>query len=125
LPIRSLPGLRFRFSVRSSFLKTFTGQQIDQTDMGYFIDFLDRSLAESSQPNFDLKEEKEEITFWMAARDYLQGKTLEKYRVTLSREIWLPLRIERYSLENIPIEKSLLHHYIRNARPGDEFFLPR
>lgn len=58
----------------------------------------------------------------MAARDYLQGKTLEKYCVTLSREIWLPLRIERYSLENIPIEKSLLHHYIRNARPGDEFF---
>ena len=87
--------MKFRFSVRSPFLKTFTGQQIDQTDMGYFIDFLDRSLAESSQPNFDLKEEKEEITFWMATRDYLQGKTLEKYRITLSREIWLPLRIER------------------------------
>jgi len=124
LPIRSLRGLKFRFSVQSPFLKTLTGQQIDQTDMGYFIDFLDRSLVETVQPGFDFREEKNEVAFVIVARDYIEGKTLEKYRITLSRNIWLPLRIERYSLENIPIEKSLLRHYVLNARPGDAFFLP-
>jgi outer membrane lipoprotein-sorting protein len=124
LPIRSLPGLKFRFSIRSPFLKTFTGQRIDQTDMGYFIDFLDRSLVETAQPDFDFREEKDEVVFLIVARDYIEGKTPEKYRITLSREIWLPLRIERYSMENIPIEKSLLRHYTRDARPGDAFFLP-
>jgi outer membrane lipoprotein-sorting protein len=124
LPIRSLTGLKFRFSVQSPFLKTFTGQQIDQTDMGYFIDFLDRSLVETAQPDFDFREEKDEVVFLIVARDYLEGKTLEKYRITVSKDIWLPLRLERYSLENIPIEKSHLHHYILNAHPGDGFFLP-
>lgn len=124
MPIRVLPGLKFRLSTGSSFLKTFTGQRIDQTDMGYFIDFLDRSLAGTRQIDFDFKEEQGEVTFWLAARDYLQGKTPEKYRIFLSREIWLPLGIERYSLDNVPIEKSRLHNYILNARPGDAFFLP-
>ncbi len=125
LPIRSLPGLKFRFAVHSPLLRTYTGQQIDQSDMEYFIDFLDRSLVETTQPDFDFREEKDTATFLIIARDYLQGKTREKYRLTLSKEIWLPLRIERYSLENIPIEKGLLRNYILNARPGDKFFLPR
>lgn len=124
LPIRSLPGLKFRFSVQNPFLRTYTGQQIDQTDMGYFIEFLERSLAETGQPDFDFREGKEEIAFWILARDYLRGKALEKYRITLSKSIWLPLQIERYSLENKPIEKSHLRNYILNARPGDKFFLP-
>lgn len=124
LPIRSLPWLKFRASVQSPLLRTFTGQRIDQTDIGYFIDFLERSLGETTQPDFEFREEKDETAFMIVARDYLEGKKLEKYRITLHREIWLPLRIERFSLENIPIEKSLLRRYILNARPGDAFFLP-
>jgi outer membrane lipoprotein-sorting protein len=124
LPVRFLPGLRFRWSIQSPFLRTYTGQGLEQTDMGYFIDFLERSLAETRQPDFDFKEEREDLVFWILARDYLQGKDLEKYRITLSKSIWLPLQIERYSLENSPIEKSLLRNYILNARPGDPFFRP-
>jgi len=124
LPIRSLPALRLRVSVQSPFLRTYTGQQIDQTDMEYFIDFLERSLAETRQPDFDFKEGGEDVAFWISARDYLRGKDMEKYRLTLSKSLWLPLRIERYSLENNPLEKSLLQNYILNARPGDKFFRP-
>jgi hypothetical protein len=123
LPIRSLPWLKFRFSVHNPLLRTFTGQQIDQTDMGYFIDFLERSLGETTQPVFEFREGKDETAFLIVGRDYLEGKNLEKYRIRLLRESWLPLRIERYSLENIPIEKSLLRGCILNARPGDAFFL--
>jgi outer membrane lipoprotein-sorting protein len=125
LPIRSLPGLRLQFSVRSSFLRTYTGQRLDQTDLGYFIDFLERSLGETRQPDFEFREERLFVVFWISGRDYLEGKTPEKYRLTLSRPIGLPLRIERYSQENIPIEKSLLRNYLLNTRPGDQFFLPR
>jgi outer membrane lipoprotein-sorting protein len=124
LPLRSLPGLKFRLSVQNPILKTFTGQQIDQTDMGYFIDFLERSLVNSNQQNFDLLEGKDKITFLLFARDYIEGKNPEKYRITLSKSTWLPLRIERYSLENIPIEKSILGNYILNARLKDQFFSP-
>jgi outer membrane lipoprotein-sorting protein len=124
LPIRSLPGLRFQFSVQSPLLRTYTGQQVDQTDMGYFIEFLKKSLAESEQRDFEFREDGENVTFWILARDYLQGKNLEKYRIALSKTFWLPLRVERFSLENIPIEKSLLHGYLLNARPDDKFFLP-
>jgi outer membrane lipoprotein-sorting protein len=124
LPLRALPGLKFRLSVQNPLLRTFTGQQIDQTDIGYFIDFLERSLMKDNQQNFDLVEGEEEITFLLFARDYLEGKNPEKYRITLSKPIWLPLRIERYSLENLPIEKSILRNYILNAHPKDQFFSP-
>jgi outer membrane lipoprotein-sorting protein len=124
LPLRTLPSLQFRLSVQNPLLRTFAGQQIDQTDLGYFIDFLERSLGQSNQLNFDLVEEKEEITFLLLARDYIERKKPEKYRITLTKSRWLPVRIERYSLENIPIEKSILHSYILNAHPQDKFFSP-
>jgi outer membrane lipoprotein-sorting protein len=123
-PVRALPGLKFRLSLQNSLLRSFTGQQIDQTDMGYFIDFLERSLMNSAQQNFDLVEGKEEVTFLLFARDYIEGKTPEKYRITLSKSIWFPLHIERYSLENIPIEKSVIRNYTLNAHPTDQFFSP-
>jgi outer membrane lipoprotein-sorting protein len=124
LPARAWPGLKFRVSVQNPLLRTFTGQRIDQTDMGYFIDFLESSLMKGNQQNFDLVEGKEEVTFLLLARDYVEGKNPEKYRVTLSKAIWLPLHIERYSLEDIPIEKSILRNYILNAHPQDQFFTP-
>jgi outer membrane lipoprotein-sorting protein len=124
LPVRALPGLKFRVSVENPLLRTFAGQRIDQTDMGYFIDFLESSLMKGNQQNFDLVEGKEEVTFLLLARDYVEGINLEKYRVTLSKSVWLPLNIERYSLENIPIEKVILRNYILNAYPKDQFFSP-
>ena len=99
IPLRALPALKFQFSLDSSIVKTPTGQKINQTDMEYFIKFIFRNLAEIKQQKKDFQEDQERVNFWFWARDYLKGKTLEKYRIFLSKENWFPVRIERYTLE--------------------------
>ncbi len=44
MPLRSLPGMKFRLSVNNPLLKTLAGQRISQTDMGYFIKFMFKNL---------------------------------------------------------------------------------
>lgn len=124
LPIRSVPWLRFRLAVHGVLLKTHTGQRVDQTDMGYFIEFLKRGFAETRRPDFGISRGGETVVFLLWTRDYLRGKDPEKYRIVLSTATGFPLEIERYSEENRPIEKTRIGNYVLNARPGDEFFLP-
>jgi hypothetical protein len=49
---------------------------------------------------------------------------VEKYRVTLLRMNWLPVRIERYTPEGKPIEIDIIQNYRINTHLEDTFFAP-
>jgi outer membrane lipoprotein-sorting protein len=49
IPLRFLPGLNLHMSLKNPMLTTPTGQRLDQTDMGYFIDFISRSLKKKDK----------------------------------------------------------------------------
>ena len=51
------------------------------------------------------------MKFWFQALDYIMGKNIERYRISISKEIWLPVRIERYTLENELLELTLIKNY--------------
>ena len=124
IPLRFLPALRFRFSIDDPTIKTAAGQRIDQTDMGYFIDFVLRNLKKVEQTENEFHEDSEQIRFLLWAMDYINGKSLEKYRISISTKYWLPIRIERYSLEDVLIEVSEMKNYHINSHPEDRFFRP-
>jgi outer membrane lipoprotein-sorting protein len=124
LPLRFLPGLKFRFSIDNPIIRTPAGQWINQTDMEYFIKFLFKNLEKVEQKMNEFHEDKDQIRFWLRGLDYIEGKNLEKYRIFVSKRNWLPIRIERYHLEGKPLEVSIIQNYAINTGLNDELFAP-
>jgi outer membrane lipoprotein-sorting protein len=124
LLIRSLPTLKFRFSISNPLLRTPAGQWINQTDMGYFIKFLSNNLEKVKQKMDEFYEDKDQIKFWLWGLDYIKGKDIEKYHIFISKENWLPIRIERYDSEEKPLEVSIIQSYAINTGLNDKIFVP-
>jgi outer membrane lipoprotein-sorting protein len=124
MPLRFFSFWKLRYSIENPRVQTPAGQRINQTDMGYFIVFLFRNLKTVQQREDEYQEEGDRITFLFWALDYIGGKSPEKYRVTLSQGIWLPIRIERYTLEGQPIEVSIIQNYTVNTHLEDKLFVP-
>jgi len=123
IPLRFLSFVRFHYAINSPKVLTPAGQRIDQTDLGFFIEFLIRSLKTVPQGEEGYREEGGKITFQFQALDYTGGETLEKYQVTVSSGDWLPIRIERRTLKGKSIEISLLQNYRINTHLEDTLFI--
>ncbi len=124
LPLRFLPAVRFRVSIDNPVIHTPSGQWINQTDMDYFIRFLSGNLEKVKQKDDEFQEDESQVRFWLWARDYIEGKNLEKYHIFVSKRYWLPIRIERYDLEGKSLEVSTIQGYAINGRLRDKFFVP-
>ena len=124
LPIRSISFFKFHLSIDNPKIRTVAGQKINQTDMGYFIDFLSENLNKVTQGGEDFEEDGAQVKFWFQALDYIMGKNIERYRISISKEIWLPVRIERYTLEKELLELTLIKNYTINTHLEDKLFHP-
>ena len=124
MPFRFMPTLKFRFSIDSPMIKTLAGQRIDQTDMGYFVDFMSKNLKRTKQGEDEFYEDGEQVKFLFWAKDYIEEKSDEKYRISISKKHWLPIRIERYSLEDRPLEITDIKNYFINPHLEEKLFVP-
>jgi outer membrane lipoprotein-sorting protein len=124
VPFRAMGLLKFHLSIDHPKIQTLAGQKINQTDMGYFIDFLSENLKEIPQEGEEFEEDGDQVKFWFRALDYIQGKKIERYRIFVAKENWLPLRIERYSLEMKPLELTIIKNYTTNTHLEDKLFVP-
>ncbi len=124
IPLRSLPGLKFRLSIDNHLLKTLAGQRISQTDMGYFIKFMFKNLRSVKQKENEFREDNERVEFLFWAMDYIEEKFPEKYRISISKKYWLPIRIERFNSEGRHLEVTDIKNYVLNADLQDKFFIP-
>ncbi len=124
MPFRSIPSFKIRLSVENPMIKTMAGQRIDQTDMGYFVDFMTKNLKRVKQGEDEFYEDGEQVKFLFWAKDYIEEKLDEKYRIAISKKNWLPIRIERYSLGDRPLEKTEIKNYMINTHLDDKLFVP-
>jgi len=122
-PFRFLPALSFSLSIDDAIARTPSGQRIDQTDVGYFIRFVFNNLRSIGQRENEFHEDEERITFLFWAMDYIEGKSLEKYRVFVSKKIWFPLRVERYDHKGRPIELIIFRNHSINSHLEDPFLV--
>jgi len=123
-PFRGLPSLKFKFSINSPLIKTAAGQTIDQTDMGYFINFLMKNLKKVKQGEDEFYEDREQVKFLFLAMDYIEEKNLERYRLVISKRNWFPIRIERYHLGGQVLELTVIKDYVINGHLEEQFFTP-
>lgn len=124
LPSRSLPALKFRLSIDNPIILTPAGQRIDQTDMHFFIKFLLTNLERVKQQTDEFYEDNDQVKFWLWALDYIGGKDLERYHIFISKQNWLPLRLERYHSDGKPIEVTIFQNYVINAGLDEKLFVP-
>lgn len=124
MPFRTLPALKFKFSIDSPIILTPAGQRIDQTDMEYFVSFLKKNLAKVKQKVDEFDEDQNQLKFWFWGMDYINEIDMEKYRICISKRHWLPIRIERYHLEGKPLEVSIIQNYTINVGLQDKLFIP-
>ena len=122
-PFRFLPALSFSLSIHDAIARTPSGQRIDQTDVGYFIRFVFNNLRSIEQRENEFHQDEERITFLFWAMDYIEGKSLEKYRVSVSKKIWFPLRVERYDYEGKLIELIIFRNHTINSHLEDTIFV--
>ena len=76
------------------------------------------------QKENDFFEDEERVEFLLWALDYIKEKSPERYRISISKKYWFPVRIERYSWEGNLLEVSDIKDYILNANLEDRVFLP-
>ncbi len=124
LPIRFFSFLKLRFSMDDPSIRTLSGQRIDQTDVGFFIEFLAKNISGVRQEDNEFLENADEIRFLFRAMDYVKGSTPEKYRIHISKKHWLPVRLERYDLEGNLLEISIIQNYVVNRHLQDDLFNP-
>jgi outer membrane lipoprotein-sorting protein len=124
MPFRFIPSFKIRLSIDNPMIKTPAGQRIDQTDMGYFVDFMSKNLKRVKQGEDDFYEDAEQVKFLFWAKDYIEEKLDEKYRIAISKKYWLPICIERYSLGDKPLEKTEIKNYMINTHLEDKLFVP-
>ena len=124
LPLRFLSFLKLRFSIGDPSIKSLSGQRIDQTDMGFFIEFLGKNLGGVRQEDNEFLEEGDQIRFLFLGMDYVEGRTPEKYRFHISKKHWLPVRLERYDLKGNLLEISIIQNYVINSDLQDNLFKP-
>jgi outer membrane lipoprotein-sorting protein len=124
VPLRNFSAVRFHPSIDNPRLKTLAGQRIDQTHMGYFIDFLLRNLETVVQKEDEFQDEGDRIRFVVLAKDYIEEKMIEKYRISVSKKHWLPVRIERYAAEDLLLEMTNLTNYAVDIHLDDKVFEP-
>lgn len=124
IPFNYWPGLKFNISHNHPMLKTPTGQRLEQTDMGYFIDFVLQSLQKVDQVDHQVNEGEEHMTFFLRALDYVHWKRVEKYRIVISKKYWLPVEIERCELDGTPVESIQIRNYSINTHLDEHLFQP-
>jgi outer membrane lipoprotein-sorting protein len=124
VPFRFLPALRFPFSIDNSIVKTPTGQRVDQAGMEYFVRFLLKNLKSVPQKEHECQEDEERITFLLFALDHIEEKSVEKYRITISKRDWLPVRLERFTQEGGLMEIAVFKDYAINRQLEDTLFSP-
>jgi outer membrane lipoprotein-sorting protein len=124
IPLRFFSFLNFHYSVDNPKVLTPAGQRINQTDIGFFVEFLIRSLKTVPQGEEEYREEAGRVTFQFQALDYTGGSLPEKYQLTVSSGDWFPIRIERKTAKGKPIEISMLQNFRINTHLEDKLFVP-
>ena len=123
-PLAAFPSVQFRFSVNNPLFKSPSGQAVNQMHLRYFLGFLRDNARTLPQENADFKYDGEILSFWLNAKDYVEGQLPERYRIYIDSRLWLPARFERFDLAGAPLEFTIFSNYKINPALDGAFFDP-
>ena len=103
-PFRFLPIVFFSLSIHNPLVTSPSGQRIDHCTLEYLITFLRANGELITRRASEYSEDEGRVEFICWAKDYTNEKELNRYRLVVSKEHGLPVRVERYNEHNLPVE---------------------
>jgi len=96
--VRIRPGGLFRFlrislDPGSASLEVAPGQRIDQTDLGFLVRNITRSLTDSGSTEISLRYAPEAVVASVVAENHFQAGVRTRYEFWVNRRLWLPVRL--------------------------------
>lgn len=76
----------------------------NQASIEYLNRFFINSITSIRQKEHSFSDQQATVAFSFWADDYIDGKEINRYQVTVSKASWLPQRIERHNRLGMPIE---------------------
>jgi outer membrane lipoprotein-sorting protein len=108
--------------VNNPFFKSPSGQTVNQMHLRHFLGFLRDNARTLPQEKADFKYDGEILSFWLNAKDYVEGKLTERYRIYIDSRLWLPSRFERFDMAGTPLEFTIFSNYRINPALDGAFF---
>jgi hypothetical protein len=117
-PFKFLPIVTFRLSIDNPLVISPSGQRIDHCTLEYLIQFLHENGELITKRASEYSEGEDRIAFICWAKDYTNEKELNRYRVVVLKENWFPVRVERYTQHDLPIEVITFKNYTIDPPEG-------
>jgi len=99
----------FHLSPESPLLKTFSGQRIDQTDLGLLIQNISHSLTDQRRGPVEM-EENAYVRIRVLAVNHFDEGIVTHYDFFIDKDLWLPVKVEESTPEG---------HLVRTITFGD------
>lgn len=108
--------LRLHLSPDSPFLRSNTGQRLDQTDMGRLIGNIVHSLTDRSRGEIGITEQENRVQIEVLADDHFLAGVLTLYRFSIDKASWLPVEV----VESTPDGSLKRKVLFRNLKPRND-----
>lgn len=96
-PFPWAPFLKLRLAPEFSLTVGSAGQRIDQTDMGFLIESIDRSLSARSRGAPVIEESDEAVIIRVLAEDLFRRDRITRYGFRIDKDRWLPVAVAEYA----------------------------
>lgn len=121
-PWKRMPFFQFHLDTDSSFLKSPSGQRIDQTDLGLLIRNITASMREKRRGDLLIRKKSGKIHINVLAENHFREDALTRYEFVIDTELWLPVAIQESSSSGV-LERSIAFQHVRvNSGVPDRLF---
>ena len=111
----------FHLSPESPLLKTFSGQRIDQTDLGLLIQNISHSLTDQRRGPVEM-EENAYVRIRVLAVNHFDEGIVTRYDFFIDKDLWLPVKVEESTPEG-HLERTITFGDLRmNTSVPDSLF---
>ncbi len=99
-----------------------TGQRLDQTGIGPFIDMIAQTLGENRRGPVDITEDESYVSIRVPADDYFHPGIKTQYEFLIDKRLWLPVKVEQSTEEGRRIRMTAFHDVHINLIIPDDLF---
>lgn len=112
---------KLHLSPESPLLGTFSGQRIDQTDLGLLIQNISHSLTDQRRGPVEM-EENAYVRIRVLAVNHFDEGIVTRYDFFIDKDLWLPVKVEESTPERHP-ERTITFRDLRiNTSVPDSLF---
>jgi outer membrane lipoprotein-sorting protein len=117
-----LPVFTFHLMLDDPLLETPSGQRIDQTDLGLLIKNIRHSLTDQRRGPISISEDKDTIQIQVLANDHFREGVETTYRFLISKELWLPVEVGRFTPDGVQEGRIIFRNLRININVSDSLF---